>query len=118
MKSKILLVALAILLIAPLYGFAPTYAQNIKCEYFYLDSLEISKEVFCNNYPHSEKTLGIFLDKLFDTLKFKDDIDALSYYYYIQIMPTFCKDWEYEKAARNILEHTNWWLEKHYYQYW
>ena len=118
LKSKIILLILAVGLIGVLGGFAPTYAQNIRCEYFYIDTLQVSKKVFCDDYPNSEKTLIIFLDRLFRVVKFKDDIDKLTYYHFIRLMPTFCKDWEYEKAAKSVLENTNWWLKDQYYKYW
>lgn len=118
MKTKLTLVAIAILLIATLFGFAPTYGQNIHSEYFYIDTVEVSKKVICVEYPESKKTFTIFLDKMFDTLKFKDNYDALRYFLFIQIMPTFCEDDEYEKAARSVIKNTNWWLKDNYYQYW
>ena len=104
--SRIILV---IGLICLLCGFCR--AQNITAEYTKVDSTEVTKKIYCEDYPNSKKAFKIYLNKVFDKLKFKDNRDAITFYLYIQLCD-YGSDYEY--ASKQLLKQTNDWLKDKY----
>ena len=104
-------------LIAFLFLFTIPILGQIKFNNKVVGEDTLTVAVSCFNYPKNEEELSVFLEELFDGLKFRTDSwDNIEYLMALRIyngVLGFGED-GYSKAGRDLIDFTNQWLYKHH----